>query len=33
MKDEITKLEAVPTTIEDLKEVLQELWSKVDPKD
>jgi len=33
MKNEITKLETVPTTIEDIKEVLQELWSEVDPKD
>ena len=33
MKNEITKLEAVPMTIEDMKEVLQELWSEVDPKD
>ncbi len=33
IKNEITKLETVPTTIEDIKEVLQELWSEVDPKD
>jgi transposase len=33
IKNKITKLETVPTTIEDLKEVLQELWSEVDPKD
>lgn len=33
MKQEITKPETVPTTIEDLKEVLQELWNEVDPKD
>ena len=33
MKHEITKLETVSTTIEDLKEVLQELWNNVDPKD
>jgi DDE superfamily endonuclease len=33
MKNEITKLETVPTLIEDMKEVLQELWSEVDPTD
>jgi hypothetical protein len=33
MKQEINKLETVQTTIEDMKEVLQELWSEVDPKD
>jgi hypothetical protein len=33
MKHEISKLEAVPTTVEDMKEVLQELWSEVDPKE
>ncbi|PMD56670.1 uncharacterized protein K444DRAFT_694388 [Hyaloscypha bicolor E] len=33
MKNEITKLETVPTSIEDMKEVLQELWSEVDPTD
>jgi hypothetical protein len=33
MKNEITKLETVPTTKEDMIEVLQELWSKVDPKE
>jgi transposase len=33
MKNEITKLEIVPTTIEDIKEVLQELWNEVDPKE
>jgi len=31
MKNEITKLETVPTSIEDMKEVLQELWNEVDP--
>jgi transposase len=31
MKNEITKLETVPTLIEDMKEVLQELWNEVDP--
>jgi hypothetical protein len=30
MKNEITKLETVPISIEDMKEVLQELWSEVD---
>jgi hypothetical protein len=30
MKNEITKLETVPTSIEDIKEVLQELWNEVD---
>jgi hypothetical protein len=33
MKDEINKLDTVPLTIEDLKEVLQELWSEVDLKE
>jgi transposase len=33
MKNEITKLENVPTSIEDIKEVLQELWNEVDPKE
>ena len=33
MKNEITKLENVPTSIEDMKEVLQELWNEVDPKE
>ena len=33
MKNEITKLETVPTSIEDMKEVLQELQSEVDPKE
>jgi len=33
MKNEINKLDTVPLTIEDLKEVLQELWSEVDPKE
>ena len=32
MKHEISKLEAVPMTIEDIKEVLQELWSEVDQR-
>jgi hypothetical protein len=30
MKNEINKLETVPTTKEDIIEVLQELWSEVD---
>ena len=33
MKNEITKLENVPISIEDMKEVLQELWNEVDPKE
>jgi len=33
MKNEINKLETVPTTKEDMIEVLQELWSEVDPKE
>ena len=31
IKNEITKLETVPTSIEDMKEVLQELWNEVNP--
>ena len=30
MKNEITKLETIPTLIKDMKEVLQELWNEVD---
>ena len=33
MKHKITKIESVPTSIEDMKEVLQELWNEVDPKE
>jgi hypothetical protein len=33
MKNEITKLANPPTTIEEMKRVLQELWDKVEPKD
>jgi mRNA-degrading endonuclease YafQ of YafQ-DinJ toxin-antitoxin module len=33
MKNEINKLDTVPLSIDDLKEVLQELWSEVDPKE
>jgi transposase len=33
IKNKITKLETVPITIKDIKEVLQELWSEVDLKD
>jgi len=33
MKNEVKKLKTVPTSIEDMKEVLQELWSKVNPKE
>jgi len=33
MKSEITKLDTVPTSIEDMKEVLQELWNDVNPED
>jgi hypothetical protein len=29
MKNEITKLETIPTLIEDMKEVSQELWNEV----
>ena len=33
MKHEITKLESVPTSIEDMNEVLLELWNEVNPKE
>ena len=33
MKNEITKLEIIPTSIEDMKEVFQELWNQVNPKE
>ena len=33
MKNEITKLEAVFTSVDDIQEVVQELWSEVDPKE
>ena len=33
MKYKISKLECVPTSIEDIKEVLRELWEVVKPKD
>jgi DDE superfamily endonuclease len=33
MKHEITKLDKVPTTLEELKVVLQELWDQVNPAD
>ena len=33
MKNEITNLDTVPTTIEDMKEVLGELWNDVNPED
>jgi transposase len=33
MKEEITKIIDLPTTIEDLKKVLQELWDQVRPED
>jgi transposase len=33
MKEEITKMIDLPTTIEDLKKVLQELWDRVEPED
>ena len=33
MKNEITKLEAIPLSIDDIWEVVQELWSEVDPKE
>ena len=33
MKNEITKLDKVPTSINDMKEVLIELWKEVKPED
>ena len=33
IKHEINKLETMPTTVKDIKEVLQELWSEVNPKE
>jgi hypothetical protein len=33
MKNEIIKLETVLTSVKDIKEVLQELWNKVNPKE
>ena len=33
MKHEISLLECVPTTIEDMKAVLTELWSQVKPEE
>jgi transposase len=33
MKNEITKLETIPLSIYDMWEVVQELWSEVDPKE
>jgi RNA binding exosome subunit len=33
MKNEITKLESVLTSKEDMQEVLQELWKQVKPED
>ena len=33
MKNEITKLKIVPMSVKDIKEVLQELWNEVDPKE
>jgi transposase len=33
MKYEIKKLDSVPTSIEDMKEVLRELWAEVKPED
>jgi transposase len=33
MKNEITKLESVLTSKEDMREVLQELWKEVKPED
>jgi hypothetical protein len=33
MKNEIIKLETVLLSIEDMWEVVQELWSEVDPKE
>jgi phage-related baseplate assembly protein len=33
MKHEITKLDNVPTSKEDMKEVLRELWKEVKPEE
>jgi hypothetical protein len=33
MKNEIIKLETVPMSVEDMKEVLQELWNEVNQKE
>jgi hypothetical protein len=33
MKNEITKLESVPTSKEDMQEVLRKLWKEVKPED
>ena len=33
MKNEITKIVNPPTTIEEIKRVLQELWDQVKPED
>jgi hypothetical protein len=33
MKHEITKLDNIPTSKEDIKEVLRELWKEVKPED
>ena len=33
IKNEITKLETIPLSIKDIQEVVQELWSEVDPKE
>jgi transposase len=33
MKHEITKLDSVPTSKEDMKEVLRELWKEANPED
>jgi len=33
MKHKITKLPNLPTIIEDIKRVLQELWDKVEPEE
>ena len=33
MKNEIIQLEAVPTSVDDMWEVVQELWSEVDLKE
>ena len=31
MKDKISQMEPFPTTIEELKEVVQDLWDQLDP--
>jgi hypothetical protein len=33
MKNEITKLETIPLSVNDMWEAVQELWSEVNPKE